>query len=73
MCRALSGSRGRGAAAASMRGKSYLQTGAACMGISGSGIDPDFFEEYLGMRGGSPWTRGSAARIERGIYDGKGI
>ena len=37
-------------AAASMRGKSYLQIGATCMGISGSSIDPDFFEEYLGMR-----------------------
>ena len=40
-------------AAASMRGKSYLQIGGACMGISGSFIDPDFFEEYLGRGGDS--------------------
>ncbi|MFA6890929.1 MAG: L-fucose isomerase, partial [Sphaerochaetaceae bacterium] len=31
-------------AAATMRGKSYLQIGSQCMGISGSMIDPDFFE-----------------------------
>ncbi|MCL1830192.1 MAG: L-fucose isomerase, partial [Oscillospiraceae bacterium] len=37
-------------AVVTMRGKSYLQIGSACMGISGSFIDADFFEEYLGMR-----------------------
>ena len=37
-------------AAASMRGKSYLQIGSVCMGIGGSIIDPAFIEEYLGMR-----------------------
>ena len=37
-------------AAASMRGKSYLQIGSICMGIGGSIIDPNFIEEYLGMR-----------------------
>ena len=37
-------------AAATMRGKSYLQIGSICMGIAGSIIDTDFFEEYLGMR-----------------------
>ena len=37
-------------AAASMRGKSYLQIGSICMGIGGSSISPDFIEEYLGMR-----------------------
>ncbi len=37
-------------AAASMRGKSYLQIGSICMGIGGSIIDPAFIEEYLGMR-----------------------
>ena len=30
-------------AVAQMRGKSYLQIGGMCMGISGSMIDPDFF------------------------------
>ena len=37
-------------AAASMRGKSYLQIGSICMGIGGSIIDSAFMEEYLGMR-----------------------
>ncbi len=37
-------------AAKTMKGKSFLQIGAQCMGIAGSSIDPNFFEEYLGMR-----------------------
>lgn len=37
-------------AVATMRGKSYLQIGSICMGISGSSIDPNFLEDYLGMR-----------------------
>ncbi len=37
-------------AAASMRGKSYLQIGSTCMGIAGSQINVDFIEDYLGMR-----------------------
>ena len=37
-------------AAATMRGKSYLQIGSICMGIGGSIIDSDFMESYLGMR-----------------------
>lgn len=37
-------------AAATMRGKSYLQIGSVTMGIAGSIIDPAFMEEYLGMR-----------------------
>src|SRR5699024_12471560 len=37
-------------AAASMRGKSYLQIGSVTMGIGGSIIDQDFTESYLGMR-----------------------
>ena len=42
---------GRAAVAvATMRGKSYLQIGSICMGISGSSIDPNFLEDYLGMR-----------------------
>ena len=56
-------------AVVSMRGKSYLQIGAACMGISGSFIDPDFFEEYLGMRVESVDEVEVLRRIERGIYD----
>lgn len=56
-------------AAASMRGKSYLQIGSVCMGISGSSIDPDFFEEYLGMRVESVDEVEVLRRIELGIYD----
>jgi L-fucose isomerase len=37
-------------AAAQMRGKSYLSIGAVCMGIAGSIVNTDFFEDYLGMR-----------------------
>ena len=37
-------------AAKTMKGKSYLQIGSICMGIAGSIVDVDFFEEYLGMR-----------------------
>ncbi len=60
----------RGAvAAATMRGKSYLQIGATCMGISGSSIDPDFFEEYLGMRVESVDEVEVLRRIEQGIFD----
>ena len=33
-----------------MKGKSYLQIGAITMGIGGSIINPEFIEEYLGMR-----------------------
>ena len=56
-------------AAASMRGKSYLQIGSMCMGISGSGIDPDFFEEYLGMRVESVDEVEILRRIDKGIYN----
>lgn len=56
-------------AAATMRGKSYLQIGSSCMGISGSSIDPDFFEEYLGMRVESVDEVEVIRRIEKEIYD----
>ena len=45
-------------AVATMRGKSYLQIGSICMGIAGSIVDVDFFEEYLGMRVESVDDRG---------------
>lgn len=37
-------------AVANMRGKSYLSFGSVCMGIAGSIVDPNFFQEYLGIR-----------------------
>lgn len=58
-----------GLAAATMRGKSYLSMGSVSMGIAGSIIDPDFFEDFCGMRVEyvdlSEFTR----RMEREIYD----
>lgn len=56
-------------AAAYMRGKSYLQIGSACMGIAGSFINADFFEEYLGMRVESVDEVEILRRIEQEIYD----
>ena len=56
-------------AAATMRGKSYLQIGSTCMGIAGSMINMDFFEEYLGMRVESVDEVEILRRMEEGIYD----
>ncbi|MBQ7760840.1 MAG: L-fucose isomerase [Clostridia bacterium] len=56
-------------AAASMRGKSYLQIGSICMGIGGSIIDPNFIEEYLGMRVESVDEVEIIRRMTEGIYD----
>lgn len=61
---------GRAAVAvASMRGKSYLQIGSACMGIGGSIIDSDFIESYLGMRVESVDEVEIIRRMSEGIYD----
>lgn len=56
-------------AAATMRGKSYLQIGAVTMGIAGSIIDPAFMEEYLGMRVESVDEVEIIRRMTEGIYD----
>lgn len=61
---------GRAAVAAvTMEGKSYLQIGSMCMGIAGSQINPDFFEDYLGMRVESVDEVELLRRMEKGIYD----
>ncbi len=39
-----------GLAASIMRGKSYLSLGSVSMGIAGSVVNEDFFQDYLGMR-----------------------
>lgn len=39
-----------GLAVAQMKGKSYLANGSVSMGIGGSMVNPDFLQEYLGMR-----------------------
>ena len=56
-------------AAATMRGKSYLQIGSQCMGIGGSIIDRAFVESYLGMRVESVDEVEILRRMEEGIYD----
>lgn len=52
-----------------MRGKSYLSIGSVSMGIAGSMPDPDFFQEYLGMRNEAVDCSEIERRVELGIYD----
>ncbi len=56
-------------AAATMRGKSYLQIGSVTMGIGGSIIDQAFLEEYLGLRVESIDEVEILRRMEEGIYN----
>ncbi|WP_273334378.1 L-fucose isomerase [Dictyoglomus turgidum] len=56
-------------AVAVMKNKSYLSIGSVSMGIAGSIVDPDFFEDYLGMRVEYVDMTEIIRRIERKIYD----
>lgn len=56
-------------AVATIRGKSYLSIGSVSMGIAGSIVNPDFFQEYLGMRNESIDSTEILRRINEGIYD----
>jgi L-fucose isomerase len=56
-------------AVATMRGKSYLSIGAVCMGIAGSIVNTDFFEDYLGMRCEGIDEVEIIRRMTEGIYD----
>jgi L-fucose/D-arabinose isomerase len=56
-------------AVATMRGKSYLSMGGVTMGIAGSIVNPDFFQEYLGMRNESVDLTEIIRRMTEGIYD----
>ena len=56
-------------AVAIMRGKSYLSIGSVSMGIAGSIVNPDFFQEYLGMRTESVDATEIIRRMSEGIYD----
>ncbi len=58
-----------GLAVAHMRGKSYLSIGGTSMGIAGSIVDQDFFQEYLGMRTEVVDMSEIARRVEEGIFD----
>ena len=52
-----------------MRGKSYLSIGSVSMGIAGSTPNPDFFQEYLGMRNEFVDCTEITRRMEEKIYD----
>jgi len=58
-----------GLAVAIIKNKSYLSIGSVSMGIAGSIVNPDFFEDYLGMRCENVDMSEVARRIEKGIYD----
>lgn len=58
-----------GLAVALMRGKSYLAIGSVCMGIGGSMVNPEFLQEYLGMRTEYVDSSEIIRRIEQEIYD----
>ena len=56
-------------AVATMRGKSYLSFGSVAIGIAGSIVNPDFFQEYLGMRNEQVDETEILRRMDEGIYD----
>ena len=58
-----------GLAVATMKNKSYLSVGSVSMGIAGSIVNADFFEDYLGMRCENVDMTEVARRIDQGIYD----
>ncbi len=58
-----------GLTVAEMRGKSYLAIGSVSMGIAGSMINEDFFEDYLGMRCEQVDMSEITRRVEENIYD----
>jgi L-fucose isomerase len=56
-------------AVATMKGKSYLSIGSVSMGIAGSIVDANFFQEYLGMRNEYVDMSEISRRIQLGIFD----
>jgi L-fucose isomerase len=58
-----------GLAVATIKGKSYLSIGGVSMGIAGSMVNPDFFEDYLAMRVEYVDMTELIRRIEEEIYD----
>ena len=56
-------------ATASMKGKSYLSIGSVSMGIAGSIVNHDFFQEYLGVRNETIDSTEILRRMQEGIYD----
>jgi len=58
-----------GLAVATMKNKSYLSIGSVSMGIAGSIVNNDFFEDFLGMRCENVDMSEVSRRVEQGIYD----
>ena len=58
-----------GLAVAQMKGKSYLSLGYSSMGIAGSMVDTNFFQDYLGIRTEFVDQIEVLRRIEEEIYD----
>src|SRR5699024_12188531 len=58
-----------GLAVAMMRNKSYRSMGSVSMGIAGSMVQEEFFQEYLGMRNEYIDMSEFVRRNEEGIYD----
>ena len=58
-----------GLAVATIKGKSYLSIGGVSMGIAGSMVNPDFFEDYLALRVEYVDMTELIRRIEEEIYD----
>ncbi|MBS2214048.1 L-fucose isomerase, partial [Carboxylicivirga mesophila] len=58
-----------GLAVAQMNGKSYLSIGYSSMGIAGSMVDADFFQDYLGIRTEFVDSTEILRRIDEEIYD----
>ncbi|WP_407271861.1 L-fucose isomerase [Radiobacillus sp. PE A8.2] len=56
-------------AVSAIRGKSYLSLGYVSMGIAGSMVDEELFQNYLGMRNEYVDMSEIIRRLELGIYD----
>jgi len=56
-------------AVAYMKGKTYLSVGYTSMGIAGSMVNPDFFQEYLGLRTEFVDMSEIKGRMDDGIFD----
>jgi L-fucose isomerase len=52
-----------------MKGKSYLSVGSVSMGIAGSIVNEQFFQEYLGMRNEYVDMSEIIRRVNLGIFD----
>ena len=58
-----------GLAVAWMKGKSYLSIGSVSMGIAGSIVTEEYFQDYLGMRNEYVDMSELIRRINQGIYE----